>query len=96
MRQAVTIAYVGDADTRPQVVRLRAANNPANLRLGRPTITPAGVLQAAGSVVSTARGVVRVQLEFVNGVSGQTILIERKAAIANGRWSLAYQVLPAR
>jgi hypothetical protein len=90
----LTIAYLGDADTRPQVVRLRAANNPAKLSLTRPTITPAGVLQASGSVVSSARGVVRVQLEFVNGVSGQTITLERKATISSGRWSLAYQ-LPA-
>ncbi len=90
----LTISYPGDADTRPQEVRLRAANHPAKLKLSRPTITPAGVLQAAGSVVRTARGVVRVQLQFVNSVSGQTILIERTARISNGRWSLAYQ-LPA-
>ena len=58
----LTISYPGDDDTRPQVVRLRAANNAANLKLSRPTITPGGVLQTAGSVVRTARGVVRVQL----------------------------------
>lgn len=75
-------------------MRLRAANNPAKLSLSRPTITPAGVLEASGSVVSSARGVVRVQLEFVHGVTGQTITLERKAAIAKGRWSLTYQ-LPA-
>jgi hypothetical protein len=88
------ISYPGDADTRPQVVRLRAANNPADLSLNRPVITPAGVLQAAGTVVDGARGVVRVQLEFVNGATGETVTLEQTAPISNGRWNLAYQ-LPA-
>jgi hypothetical protein len=90
----LTINYPGDADTRPQIVRLRAANNPADLELNRPVITPAGVLQATGTVVSSARGVVRVQLEFLNGVTGETITLEQKATISNGAWSLSYQ-LPA-
>jgi len=91
----LTINYPGDADTRPQVVRLRAANNPADLQLGRPVITPAGVLQASGTVTSRARGVVRVQLEFVNGVTGETITLEFKARISNGTWSLSTQLSAA-
>jgi hypothetical protein len=90
----LTINYPGDADTRPQIVRLRAANNPADLELNRPVITPGGVLQAAGTVTSRARGVVRVQLEFVNGVTGETTTLEFKATISNGAWSLSTQ-LPA-
>ena len=82
----VTITYPGDADTRPQTVRLRAASQPADLRLTRPTIT-GGRLRAAGTVSKRARGVVRVQIEYV--VAGRTRTTQFKATIDNGRWSLA-------
>jgi hypothetical protein len=35
----LTISYPGDADTRSQTVRLRAASQRAELRLNRPTIS---------------------------------------------------------
>ncbi len=89
-----TLTYNGDSDTRPQVVRLRAANNKARLSLGRPTITE-GFLRASGRVTSRARGVVRVQLQFVNRADGRTITLERKAPIDSlGRWRLNYQLPP--
>ena len=81
----VTITYRGDADTRPQTVRLRAASQRADLRLSRPTIAN-GRLRAAGTVSDRARGVVRVQIEYV--VAGETATREFKAPISNGRWSL--------
>ena len=85
----ITITYNGDADTRSQVVRLRAANNPANLRMTRPTITSSGFLRADGTVTRRARGAVRVQLEFVNSSDGETVTLERAATInPRGRWSL--------
>lgn len=90
----LTINYGGDADTRPQVVRLRAANTPANLNVERPVITPTGFLRAEGTISSFARGVVRVQLEYVDRASGQTVTLERNATIQRGRWSLNAQ-LPA-
>ena len=77
--------YAGDADTRPQVVRLRAANVPAGLDANRPTYT-AGHLRAHGTVSSAAHGVVRVQLEYY--ASGKTTTLERFATISNGAWSL--------
>lgn len=86
--------YPGDADTRSQVVRLRAANNHANLEVKRPIITANGVLQASGTITGRARGVVRVQIEYVNRLNGQTVTIENKARIANGRWSLNTQLSP--
>jgi hypothetical protein len=90
----LTINYPGDADTRPQVVRLRAANVPSKLTVQRPVITPAGFLRSEGTVAGRARGVVRVQLEYVDRASGQTVTLQRKAAIQSGRWSLNAQ-LPA-
>lgn len=90
----LTFRYPGDADTRSQVVRLRAANNQANLEVTRPTITPNGVLQASGTITGRARGVVRVQIEYVNRLTGQTVTLENKARIANGRWRLNTQLSP--
>ncbi len=81
----LTITYPGDADTRPQVVRLRAANGQSNLDASRPTIT-GGVLHDSGTVTSAARGVVRVQIEYFTG--GRTVTLEKLAPIANGSWTL--------
>lgn len=85
----LTIAYAGDADTRPQVVRLRAANRAAVLTAVRPTIVD-NRLRASGTISSLARGVVRVQLEYFSG--GVTTTVEKFAQIANGRWSLDAQL----
>jgi Subtilase family len=81
----LTLRYSGDADTRPQVVRLRAASRPARLALARPRIE-GGRLRAGGSVTRRARGVVRVQLEY--DAAGRTRTIELRARIARGRWRL--------
>jgi hypothetical protein len=88
----LTINYPGDADTRPQVVRLRAANGAAVLTAIRPVITAAGFLRGEGTVSTRARGVVRTQLQFVDGVTGETVTLERNAAIQGGRWSLNAQI----
>jgi hypothetical protein len=88
----LTIVYPGDADTRSQTVRLRAANSQASLNVVRPTITPAGLLRAEGTVSTRASGVVRVQTEFVDRVSGETVTFERNAPIQGGRWSLSVQI----
>ncbi|MDP8910362.1 MAG: hypothetical protein M3N47_14880, partial [Chloroflexota bacterium] len=81
----ITISYPGDGDTRPQTVRLRAASQPAELRLSRPTISN-GRVRASGTVSKRARGVVRVQIEYV--VAGKAYTREFKAPISNGRWSV--------
>lgn len=81
----LTLTYPGDPDTRPQTVRLRAANVPAALDARRPTLT-AGRLQAGGTISRAARGVVRVQLQYFSG--GATTTLEKHATISNGSWSL--------
>jgi hypothetical protein len=88
----LTMRYAGDADTRPQVVRLRAANVQAELDASRPTIVN-GRLQASGTISSAARGRVRVQLEYYS--AGKTTLLEKYAPIANGRWQLDEPLAPA-
>ena len=82
----LTIIYRGDVDTRPQKVRLRAARQQAQLLLQRPTIASNGRLRASGTVNDRARGVVRVQLEYVAG--GETKTHQFLAKIGDGRWSL--------
>ena len=81
----ITISYPGDEDTRPQELRLRAANGRARLDLDRPTLQD-GRLRAKGTVTSRATGVVRVSISYVH--AGRAFTVERKARIADGRWSL--------
>jgi hypothetical protein len=81
----LTLTYAGDDDTRSQVVRLRAAPARARLRMTRPRIADGRVL-AAGALTRAARGVVRVQSEYVAG--GRTITVRFRAAVRGGRWSL--------
>ncbi|MFP5363283.1 MAG: integrin alpha [Thermoleophilia bacterium] len=89
----VTITYAGDSDTRPQTVRLRAASRKANLQLERPQLAD-GRLRAAGSVNELARGVVRVQLEYVHG--SETKVLRVHAPISNGRWSVNHRLSAAQ
>jgi hypothetical protein len=91
----LNISYKGDGDTRPQKVRLRAANNRANLTSSRPTITRSGHLRANGTVSNRANGVVRVQLEYVSRTTGVTTTLQRNATIQpNGSWRLDSQLSP--
>ena len=87
----LTLTYDGDPDTRPQTVRLRAAPEHADLDLERPTLVD-GHLKASGTVSQEARGVVRVQIQYVN--SGKTTTLQFATPIHSGRWSLD-QILPA-
>ena len=87
----LTMTYPGDPDTRPQTVRLRAANVPAALDARRPTLT-AGRLQAAGTISRAARGIVRVQIQYFSG--GATTTLEKAATISNGSWSLDSLLTP--
>jgi len=90
----LTITYDGDADTRPQTLRMRAANNKANLDSSRPTISASGVLKASGTVTKKARGVVRIELQYVKSSDGVTVTLKYKATIKNGKWSLSVRLAP--
>ncbi|HEV2752715.1 MAG TPA: serine protease, partial [Solirubrobacteraceae bacterium] len=82
----LTISYPGDADTRPQKLRLRAAPRRARLDLDRPTLSSGGRLRAKGTITSRARGLVRVGLSYVH--QGTTRVVQRNARIKDGRWRL--------
>ncbi|HEV2818957.1 MAG TPA: peptidoglycan recognition protein [Solirubrobacteraceae bacterium] len=81
----LTIRYPGDADTRPQELRLRAANGRSNLALQRPRLD-GGVLSAQGTINPRATGVVRVSVSYVH--LGRTYVVERNAPVSGGRWEL--------
>lgn len=88
----VTITYDGDDDTRGQSVRLRAARHAARLKMKRPALSGAGKITAAGTISRRARGVVRVQLQFVH--DGVTRTLHLRAKISHGAWKL-HEQLPA-
>ena len=81
----MTITYSGDEDTRPQEVRLRAASQPADLELERPRID-AGRLKAQGTISDHARGIVRLQLQYV--ADGWTETVKLRGRIDDGRWKI--------
>jgi hypothetical protein len=81
----LTITYAGNSLTRPQVVRLRAADGRADLVTTRPTYA-SGVLHDQGTISAAAHGIVRVQLQYFSG--GTTTTLEFHAGIVNGVWSL--------
>ena len=87
----LTIRYPGDPDTRPQELRLRAANGRSNLALERPRLD-GGILSAGGTINPRAGGVVRVSISYVH--QGQTHVVERNAPVVGGRWALAAPLLP--
>jgi hypothetical protein len=90
----VTMAYAGDADTRPQTVRLWTARKAARLQATRPELSSDGVLRAGGTLAAGARGIVRVQLEYVRAGDGAVTTIELTARIQAGRWSIADTLSP--
>jgi hypothetical protein len=90
----LTLRYLGDGDTRAQTLRLRAARRPARLSSKRPTINSDGQLDAAGAITKSAKGVVRLSLEWVDSDTGSLIVVERQALIRNGRWGIRYQLPP--
>jgi hypothetical protein len=90
----LTLSYPGDADTRPQTLRLRAAVNPARLWSDRPRITPSGFLEASGTISGRARGSVRIHLEWVNRIDGSLGAVEVLAPVASGRWRVSSPLPP--
>ncbi len=82
----LTMRYAGNAATRPQTVRLRAAARPARLVARRPSLGRGGRLRAAGTISRRARGIVRVQLQF--DAAGATRTLSFRAPIRAGRWRL--------
>jgi Glycosyl hydrolase family 26 len=82
----LTIAYGGDEDTNPQLVRLRAGPRTPRLKVQAPTIAD-GRLAVRGQVAPRARGTVLVQLRYV--VDATIVTRSFSARISGGHWNLS-------
>ncbi len=85
------ISYAGSALVRPDAVRLRAARRPAKLVVRTARISNRS-LRLAGSISRSARGTVRVRLDYVDGENSRSL--RYGARVRQGRWALARR-LPA-
>lgn len=88
----LTVAYPGDATTRSQQVRLRAAPGSPALTATRPRISADGRLLAGGTVAARARGAVQLQIAYRADERERSF--EATTAIRRGRWTID-EPLPA-
>jgi hypothetical protein len=91
----VNLNYLGDEDTRPQVVRLRAASQRAELDVEEISLL-GNRLSAEGSVTDRAEGVVRLRFSYV-APDGSPQVHEARAEIQDdGDWVLEDDQVPAQ
>lgn len=89
----VTLSYPGDADTRPDEVRLRAASNPAKLKVHSMTNAsgyPTGSLFVDGSLTSKARGVVRFRYSYLDEQGQPQVHLAQTKVKSDGTWNLVF------
>ncbi len=89
----VTIDYKGDADTRPEEVRLRAASQRARLDVDRISLID-GRLSARGDVTSRALGVVRLRYSYIDAAGNPQIHPARARIQDDGDWQLTNDAVP--
>jgi hypothetical protein len=91
----VNLTYLGDADTRPEFVRLRAASRRAGLDVEEISLI-GDRLSAQGSVTSLAEGIVRLRYSYVDP-DGSPQVHEARAEIQDdGDWKLEGDQVPAQ
>jgi hypothetical protein len=91
----VNLHYLGDADTRPDFVRLRAASQRAELDVEEISLI-GDRLSAKGSVTSRAEGIVRLRYSYLNP-DGTPNVHEARAEIQDdGDWELIDDQVPAQ
>lgn len=91
----MTLSYRGDADTRPEVVRLRAASRRASLGV-REISLRAGRLATRGDVTSRARGLVRFRLSYLDAAGRPQVHTARARIRRNGDWRVTNNRVPAQ
>jgi hypothetical protein len=82
----LTLSFAGNDVTRPQEVRLRAARNRADLEVEEISLQ-GDRLSASGEIASRARGVVRLELSYLD-VQGRAQVFGTNVAIDDGDWSV--------
>jgi hypothetical protein len=91
----VNLNYLGDEDTRPELVRLRAASQRAELDVEEISLL-GDRLSATGSVTGRAEGIVRLQYSYV-APDGSPKVHEARAEIQDdGDWLLEDDRVPAQ
>ncbi|MDQ3644301.1 MAG: hypothetical protein M3356_02175, partial [Actinomycetota bacterium] len=83
----VNLTYLGDEDTRPEFVRLRAASQRAELDVEQISLI-GDRLSARGSVTDRAEGVVRFRFSYVDPDGSPAVHIARATIQGNGDWRL--------
>ncbi len=91
----VNLEYLGDADTRPEFVRLRAASQRAELDVDEISLI-GDRLSATGSVTSRAEGVVRFRYSYVDPDGKPQVHIARATIQDDGDWALEGDQVPAQ
>ncbi|MDQ3611612.1 MAG: VCBS repeat-containing protein [Actinomycetota bacterium] len=91
----VNLEYLGDADTRPEFVRLRAASQRAELDVDEISLL-GDRLSARGSVTDRAQGVVRLRFSYVDPDGSPQVHIARATIQGNGDWRLNNDQVPAQ
>ncbi|MDQ3555120.1 MAG: hypothetical protein M3395_12065, partial [Chloroflexota bacterium] len=91
----VNLTYLGDADTRPEFVRLRAASQRAELDVDEISLL-GDRLSARGSVTDRAQGVVRFRFSYVAPDGSPQVHIARATIQDNGDWALDNDQVPAQ
>jgi hypothetical protein len=91
----VNLNYLGDADTRPEFVRLRAASQRAQLAVDEISLI-GDRLSAAGSVTDKAKGIVRLRYSYLDPDGTPNVHLARAKIQDNGDWKLEGDQVPAQ
>jgi hypothetical protein len=91
----VNLHYLGDEDTRPELVRLRAASQRAELDVEEIGLV-GDRLSAVGSVTSRAEGIVRLRYSYVDPDGSEQVHLARATIQDDGAWELEDDQVPAQ
>jgi hypothetical protein len=91
----VNLDYKGNADTRPEFVRLRAASQRAELDVKEISLI-GDRLSGVGSVTSRAEGIVRLRYSYVDPDGSEQVHLARATIQDDGDWELEDDQVPAQ
>jgi hypothetical protein len=91
----VNLTYLGNKGTRPELVRLRAASQRAELDVEEISLI-GDRLSAEGSVTSRAEGIVRLRFSYVDPDGSPAVHLARATIQDDGNWKLEGGQVPAQ